>query len=95
MLSRLPHTRGMATDTDTAAASDRLVALARVRDLVTSGAARSVRVAAGLSTREVADAIGVTTVTVWRWEAGQRVPRGDAALAYLDLLDRLMTRGRR
>jgi transcriptional regulator with XRE-family HTH domain len=58
------------------------IQLAKVRDLVRSGAARTIREAAGLSYRELADACGVSTPTVWRWEHGERTPRGDPALRY-------------
>jgi DNA-binding transcriptional regulator YiaG len=64
--------------------------LARVRRLATNGAARSIRQAARLSLPEVAAEIGVAVSTVWRWENGQRQPRGEAAERYSDLLDRLM-----
>lgn len=63
--------------------------LARVRALVRSGAALDTRVRAGISRTEIADALGVSPATVWRWEHGQRVPRGEPALRYAELLDRL------
>lgn len=66
------------------------VKLARVRRLTDNGAARSIRQAARLSLPEMAAEIGVGVSTLWRWEAGQRQPRGEAALRYADLLDRLM-----
>ncbi len=64
--------------------------LARVRDFVRSGVARSIRLGARLSYGEVARSLGVSPATVFRWERQQRVPRGDAAIAYLRLLERLM-----
>jgi DNA-binding transcriptional regulator YiaG len=64
--------------------------LARIRTLVRVGVARDVRIRAGLSLPEVADAVGVSPSTVWRWEHGQRVPRGDAALRYGELMTRLL-----
>lgn len=75
--------------------TETLPELVRVRELVRSGAARSIRVAAGLSLGEVAESVGVAPATVWRWEHGDRVPRGDAALRYGELLQALMRRGPR
>lgn len=69
--------------------SQRLAELARVRQLCTSGSARVRREAARLSLAEVATPVEVTPTTVWRWERGQRKPRGDAALRYLAVLDSL------
>lgn len=66
------------------------VDLARVRGLARSGAARSIRVAAGLSYGEMAQVLHVSRTTILRWERCERVPRGEKALAYLELLDRLM-----
>lgn len=66
-----------------------LVKLATVRAWAKSGKARAVRVAAGLSLREVADAIDVGVSTLHRWETGDRRPRGAAALHYADLLSEL------
>lgn len=31
----------------------------------------------GLSRAELGAALGVTEVTIWRWETGKRAPRGD------------------
>jgi len=66
-----------------------LVRLAAVRSLADSGRARSIRRAAGISLQEVANVVGVRASTISRWESGQRVPRGDAALRYARLLHRL------
>jgi transcriptional regulator with XRE-family HTH domain len=63
--------------------------LRRVRDLVASGQAREIRVAARLSQSEIAEACGVVPSAVSRWEAGERLPRGRAAHAYARLLDSL------
>ena len=43
---------------------------------------------AGVSQRQMAEALGVSTMTLWRWEQGVR-PRPRHAKAYLDLLDEL------
>ena len=68
-----------------------LVRLARVRDLVRSGAAKSIREAHSLTASDVARGVGVALPTVIRWEAGQRVPRGLPALKYGELLDALLS----
>jgi transcriptional regulator with XRE-family HTH domain len=64
--------------------------LTRVRSFTESGAARSIRIAAGLSLREVASASGVSVSTLWRWENQERRPRGDAAVRYGEVLEVLM-----
>ena len=64
--------------------------LARARRLTSNGAARSIRQASQLSLPEVAAEVGVAVSTIWRWENGQRQPRGEPAERYSDLLDRLM-----
>jgi DNA-binding transcriptional regulator YiaG len=66
--------------------------LIRVRRLASTGAARAIREEAGLSYSEVAAAAEVHKVTVFRWEHGQRRPRGAAAERYLRLLDELSGR---
>jgi DNA-binding XRE family transcriptional regulator len=43
----------------------------------------------GLTQDGMARVLGVTRITVLRWEAGQRSPRGKLAARYVDLLDRL------
>jgi transcriptional regulator with XRE-family HTH domain len=69
-----------------------LVRLADVRAIAESGTARSLRLAAGLSLAEVAEHVGVSPVTVYRWEVGDRRPRGEAALRYGRLLEALADR---
>lgn len=72
-----------------------LVKLARARQYGESGEGRRLRQAAALSLREVAlcclDEYGrpVTPVTVFRWERGERAPRGAAGVGYCSLLDEL------
>ncbi len=75
--------------------NEELLALRDVRAQARTGAARATRLAAGLSLAEVASALGVSHVTVYRWEVGQRTPTGDRALAYKQLLDQLAPRARR
>ena len=67
--------------------------LSRLRALLRSGAAASIRTSAGLSLGEVARALGTSKTSVLRWERGDRVPRGDLALAYWRLLRQLMREG--
>lgn len=69
---------------------EELEALARVRALCRSGAAKAVRQANDLSLGEIAPEIGVSQSTIFRWENGERRPTGEAALRYLALLDRLL-----
>lgn len=69
-------------------ASD-LIRLAAVRRRVESGEARRLREASGITGPEMAAAVGVGTPTLWRWENGQRRPRGAAALRYGELLEQL------
>jgi DNA-binding transcriptional regulator YiaG len=68
---------------------DALPELARIRALVRTGAARPIRLHAGLSLREVTRSVGVSPGTILRWENGERVPHGDAALTYGRLLHAL------
>ena len=56
---------------------------------VASGRARKVRLAARLSQREFASALDVTAAAVSRWEAGNRVPRGESAERLGELLREL------
>lgn len=69
-----------------------VVKLSRVRALARSGAARSIRVGAGLSLAEVAGPVGVSPSTVHRWETGERSPHGEAALRWGELLTQLIGR---
>jgi transcriptional regulator with XRE-family HTH domain len=49
-------------------------------------AARKIREKAGVSRRQLAEALAVDGVTIWRWESGHRTPRGDRRRAYARLL---------
>jgi transcriptional regulator with XRE-family HTH domain len=68
------------------------VRLANLRDACRSGAARMVRLSAGLSLNEVGQEVGASISTVYRWENGERAPRGNAALRYAKLLEELTER---
>lgn len=74
--------------------TDDLLALRRVRALVKSGSAHGVRVAAQLSRAEVARAAQISERALFRWEKGERLPHGAAALRYGRLLDALMQTSR-
>lgn len=60
--------------------------LVAMRRAIVDGRARQLRTAIGLSRAEVARAIGVSPEAVTKWELGQRVPRGQAAVRYARLL---------
>ncbi len=60
--------------------------MAHARRLANSGAGRRIRLQAGLSLPEVARTVGVSHVTIGRWERGLRVPRHAAALRWVGLL---------
>jgi hypothetical protein len=60
------------------------------RRLPAPEACRTIRVQAGLSERDIAEAIGVSRPTISRWETGARRPQPGGHLeAYAGLLDRL------
>lgn len=71
----------MVTDAD-------LIATSRARRTIrdTPAVARDLRRQADLTLAEVGEALGVSHVAVLRWETGERVPRGDLARRYLELL---------
>jgi transcriptional regulator with XRE-family HTH domain len=69
--------------------AEQAVRISRARQLAESGRARRIRVKARLSLRELGAAVGVGPNTVLRWERGDRVPRGDAALRYGEVLEQL------
>lgn len=54
-----------------------------------NGAAKAIREASRISLREVAAEVGVSQVTVYRWETARTTPSGDEAMRYLTLLDEL------
>jgi DNA-binding transcriptional regulator YiaG len=77
------YRRGMESE------SSDLALLIEARDAVRSGRGARLRLAAGISQGELAAAIGVSAPTLSRWEAGDRRPRGDAAVAYARELRKL------
>jgi transcriptional regulator with XRE-family HTH domain len=63
--------------------------LIQARQLAASGEAKAIREQAGLSIREAAGAIDVSPSGLFRWENGERIPRGDAAVRYAKFLEQL------
>lgn len=59
------------------------------RRLPAPAMAREIRRAAGVSQGRMGQELGVTSITVSRWESGLRTPRGEHLVAYVELLDQL------
>ena len=59
------------------------------RSLPAPAAQRALRLAAGATLQEIADAVGVTNQAVSLWEKGKRVPRGEKLRRYVEVLDLL------
>lgn len=70
-----------------------IVLLAKARRYATTGHGREVRMGCGLSLREMAEAVGIATSSLWRWEHGERVPRGSSAAQWARLVDELQAEG--
>jgi DNA-binding transcriptional regulator YiaG len=64
-----------------------LLSLAEVRRKAASGDARSVRLAADLTLKEIGEHCHVSGDAVRGWELGRCVPRGAAALRYARLIE--------
>lgn len=71
------------------ATHDELLRIARGRVLATSGAARRIREAAGVSQRELAEVVEVAPSTLARWERGETRPRGASSVRYAEALTTL------
>jgi len=71
-----------------------LDALIRMRQRLTDGTAKQLRIEHGLARAEVAATLGVTDQALQKWELGTRRPCGDSAVAYARLLDHLAAIGR-
>jgi transcriptional regulator with XRE-family HTH domain len=67
-------------------AAQEVLAVARLRADLKSGRARAIREEANLTQPEVARGVGVSQSAIAQWEAGRRVPRGDAAVRYAQFL---------
>lgn len=68
---------------------DKALKTARVRQMLANGTARTARLNAGLSLREMSAEVGVSANTLHAWENGYFAPKGRRALRYLSLLERL------
>jgi transcriptional regulator with XRE-family HTH domain len=68
--------------------------LMQARRLAASGEGKAVREAAGLSLRELAGAIDppLSVSALFRWENGERTPRGERAVAWAEFLQQLARR---
>jgi transcriptional regulator with XRE-family HTH domain len=71
---------------------EQILRLAEIRRLTASGEAKAIREHAGLSLREVAGAVRMSPSGLFRWENGERTPRGDAAIRYAKFLKQLSRR---
>lgn len=65
---------------------NRILLVAQARRLSNSGEGQRIRRQCELSLSEVAGAVGVSVTTLWRWENGERSPRGEPAAAWAALL---------
>ncbi len=66
--------------------TEEILLLVDARRHAASGTGRAIRVAAELSMDQLAEAIGVTKPTIWRWEQRKHRPRGAAAIRWARLL---------
>lgn len=67
----------------------RVLALARAKRYAQTGEGRRIRLEHDLSLGELAGGVGVGITTIHRWEKGQNVPHGDAAVRWVELLEAL------
>ena len=54
-----------------------------------TGVAKTIRESTDLSLRDLSAGVGVSQVTILRWENARTRPAGDKAMRYLDILDEL------
>ncbi len=54
-----------------------------------TGEARTIREKANLSQAEISLDVGADPSAIGRWERGERLPRGEVALRYLRLLEKV------
>lgn len=59
------------------------------RTAASSGSGRRLRERAGLNQSDLARLVGVTPAAVNRWEAGERSPSGESAVAYAKALRKI------
>lgn len=65
-----------------AAKAAELLVVVQVREMLRTGKARRIREAAGLSTRDVATAVGVDAKALHKWEIGKTRPQHATAVLY-------------
>jgi DNA-binding transcriptional regulator YiaG len=73
----------------TALNRDQVLALARARRYAQTGEAKTIRERHELSLQNIAEGVGVSPVTVWRWEHGESTPQGMAGVRWCTLLEEL------
>lgn len=54
--------------------------------MLRSGEARAIRERARISRADLAKDVPIDESTLWRWEAGRTIPRGEKATRYAHLL---------
>jgi DNA-binding transcriptional regulator YiaG len=69
------------------------ILVAKARRFCATGIARERRQRARLSYGEVGAVVGVSRVTVYRWESGERSPHGEPAARYALFLEELVEAG--
>jgi len=79
----------MRSQADATADGKSLAHRVRAAQLPLPAERRRIRLAAGVTYAEIGAEIGVTDVTVMRWEQGTAMPRRHRAIAYRRLLDEL------
>jgi DNA-binding transcriptional regulator YiaG len=73
-------------------AVDALLSAQDRQDLPAPAERGRLRRAADLTQRQVADALGVRTETIWAWERGRSEPRPPHRAAYAHLLEQITAR---
>jgi len=81
--------RGSRKPTITRMTGEELRKLAEIRDRCSSGEARRLRRRLQISLSEIAGAVPTSETNVYRWETGERMPRGELALRYGAVLEEL------
>lgn len=67
----------------------RLFKLVAARRHSVTGTGQEIRKRAKLTRPDVAGAVGVEPITIYRWERALRVPRGEPAIRWAELLETL------
>jgi len=66
-----------------------ILKLAEIRKRCATGEAAQTRIEARLTRGDLAREIGISRSALRRWELGERLPTGDAAIRYLDTIEDL------